>query len=618
MDKPQPQPPPTTDHCQRAIASKTLSKDYAALTLTTAAELAPHAAARVAAAIADRDGPWLRLPTPALVATIAIGSRQRGVERAIVRCERWALARPSAWRLYRQLGDLWQQVGRISLAQPCWLQATRCQPHAMGSHDLHQRMDWVERVASRPDWQQPPLRSSALALPADFASTLERVERQLLWLDRPEPSATDRSRFWLALASHWVSQGLWLAAEAAMTRAIFADPTCPDPPIFLGALYRRAERWRDAARCYDRAIADAPPDQFAYYKPLATLPELLPGQLETVLERLRPVIETGRSSPMVRQVVETVELRLGLSPQTIARNRQETAAFVAKQRPQFAADHWDDAAPRWPQFVILGAQKSGTTSLYRYLHQHPQVLPIQGKEIQYFYPIYEAFQTWAAADPALSMDWYMSHFPPVPPGSDWVTGEASPEYLPCPQAPARFAAQLPHTKAIAILRDPVARFVSHYYHRVRGMREFRSLAQSVAAQLAIAAAHSSPLAFMDRSWDSYLARGLYAYQIDRWQRAIGRDRLLLLTTEQLAREPQQSMDIVCHFLGLQSHRFDFEQRYNVGQSGPPSSDNTNTKPRDREPSADEVTQLQKLRDFYRPHNQELADRFGVAINDWSS
>ena len=129
----------------------------------------------------------------------------------------------------------------------------------------------------------------------------------------------------------------------------------------------------------------------------------------------------------------------------------------------------DQATPgRLPDFVIIGAQRCGTSSLYSYLIEHPQIAPATRKELHYF------DLNYAAGD-----EWYRSQFPQFPDtpfdGRLTVTGEASPYYLFHPMAAERCASVVPDAKLIVMVRDPVERAYSHYHHeRARNVDVRRS------------------------------------------------------------------------------------------------------------------------------------------------
>lgn len=107
-----------------------------------------------------------------------------------------------------------------------------------------------------------------------------------------------------------------------------------------------------------------------------------------------------------------------------------------------------------PHFLIIGAARSGTTSLYSYLVEHPRVVAAAKKELHFF-------DLRFPNGPA----WYRDQFPSLSP--DTITGEASPYYLFHSHVPKRVFKLLPHVKLIVLLRNPVDRAYSHYYHAVK-------------------------------------------------------------------------------------------------------------------------------------------------------
>src|SRR6266540_3594706 len=122
-----------------------------------------------------------------------------------------------------------------------------------------------------------------------------------------------------------------------------------------------------------------------------------------------------------------------------------------------------------PSVLIIGAQRSGTTSLFNYLTQHPDVLPPLGKEIHYFDFHY-----------ARGVDYYRGRFPyshRLRNGA--LTLDATPYYLMHPLVPQRAARLLPDVKLIAVLRNPISRALSHYQHEVRGGREPLSFVEAL-------------------------------------------------------------------------------------------------------------------------------------------
>ena len=112
-----------------------------------------------------------------------------------------------------------------------------------------------------------------------------------------------------------------------------------------------------------------------------------------------------------------------------------------------------------PDFVIIGAQKSGTSSLYDFVVQHPAILPAAKKELHYFSLGYKKGEYW-----------YRLRFP-IRASQKLLSGEASPIYLFYPMVPGRMKKLLPDVKLIVILRNPVDRAYSHYHDTKRKKRE---------------------------------------------------------------------------------------------------------------------------------------------------
>src|SRR5581483_353597 len=118
-----------------------------------------------------------------------------------------------------------------------------------------------------------------------------------------------------------------------------------------------------------------------------------------------------------------------------------------------------------PEFLIIGAQRTGTTSLYKYLYEHPQFVSatLKTKGVHFFDMRYDK-----------GMAWYRAHFPTsayraffrARHGCDLVTGEASPYYLFHPHVPYRLAQHMPDVKLIAMLRDPIERTYSMWQHEL--------------------------------------------------------------------------------------------------------------------------------------------------------
>jgi hypothetical protein len=199
-----------------------------------------------------------------------------------------------------------------------------------------------------------------------------------------------------------------------------------------------------------------------------------------------------------------------------------------------------------PDFLILGAQKAGTTALYAYLRWHPQITGPSWKEVSYFDRHYRRGRRW-----------YRGHFPALSRGC--VVGEASPGYLFHPLAPDRVAETVPHAKLIALLRDPVDRALSHYHHEVALGREPLSFGDALDAEPERTEGEEERLAGDPRYWSpawwdhTYLARGRYAEQLERWLAVFPPEQLLVVASEELAADPGAVYARVLEFLAAAPH-----------------------------------------------------------------
>ena len=211
-----------------------------------------------------------------------------------------------------------------------------------------------------------------------------------------------------------------------------------------------------------------------------------------------------------------------------------------------------------PDFLILGAQKAGTTALYAYLRWHPQITGPSFKEVSFFDRHY-----------ARGERWYRAHLPVRRSG---IVGEASPSYLFHPLAPERVARMLPRARVIALLRDPVDRAFSHYQHEVALGREELPFEDALAREDERMEGEldrmlRDPAYFSYPWWNyTYAARGRYAEQLERWLAAFPREQLLALFTEELAADTAGTYGRVLDFLGVEAHGLDsypriFEREY---------------------------------------------------------
>lgn len=217
---------------------------------------------------------------------------------------------------------------------------------------------------------------------------------------------------------------------------------------------------------------------------------------------------------------------------------------------------WNPRSPGWPlgrllpwrrgrlpEFLCVGAQKAGTTTLHDLLQLHPGVHLPAVKEVHYFSRHFER-----------SLDWYRQQFAGARRGQR--VGETTPYYLFHPFAPGWIADTLPAVRLIVLLRDPVDRAISGYFHARRFGNEPLEIGEALAAEDGRLAGGESVLArpggvHESYQWHSYASRSRYEIQLDRYLARFPRAGILLVRSEDLFADPRRAWASVLEFLGLE-------------------------------------------------------------------
>lgn len=242
---------------------------------------------------------------------------------------------------------------------------------------------------------------------------------------------------------------------------------------------------------------------------------------------------------------------------------------LASQRQK----RWQDRV--LPDFIIIGGMKCGTSSLYNYLGQHPQLFSSNYKEIRYF-----------SHDERYSLgeSWYRAHFPKtrnIAHGS--LVFEASPDYLFYPSASVRMANLLPDIKLIALLRNPTERALSHYFHDVKMGR-----------------CQGEIMAALKDQYTIYRPKGLYKNQLESYYRLFPSENILILNSEMFFEDPRGTLRNIYQFLGV-------DAGYEI-RDLTPRQVGYNREPVD-------AAVYDYLNDYYKPHNEDLF-RFVGKEFDW--
>ena len=286
-----------------------------------------------------------------------------------------------------------------------------------------------------------------------------------------------------------------------------------------------------------------------------------------------------------------------------------TAAFLKRvapasakelSRPAFRALGRATVAARgFPDFLVIGTKRGGTTSMIKYLRRHPAILPMwpgveNAKKTFYFDENYHRGDQW-----------YRSHFPSnlqrrrveKHVGVRPQTGEAAPYYMFHPLVVDRVAETMPQVKVLVLLRNPVDRIWSHYNERVNAGTETLTFREALEAEEGRLRGEAERIIaegdyYSERhDFCSYLARGRYLEHLDPWLERFYPNQLHIVRSEDLYRQPQAVLPQVHRFLGLPEVPPPAKHRYNYVPA-----------------SEVEPDMREWLADYYAPHVSDLEKR----------
>ncbi|WP_375262329.1 sulfotransferase domain-containing protein [Palleronia sp.] len=215
-----------------------------------------------------------------------------------------------------------------------------------------------------------------------------------------------------------------------------------------------------------------------------------------------------------------------------------------------------------PSFIIIGTQKGGTTTLYEALCAHSRIVSARTKEISFFDRYFD-----------LGKKWYLANFPDLS-GTDKITGEATPDYMFGSQVPERVEQVLGRdVKFIVLLRDPLSRSVSQYFHEYRLGTETAPIEEAFALEESRLEGNPDQRTgprlenLTNRFSFGYRERSRYAKQLQPWFDRFGRRSFYIETSENFFDNPNKVRDEVIEFLGLKPEPLPEIKARNVGTYG---------------------------------------------------
>src|SRR5215204_30223 len=307
-----------------------------------------------------------------------------------------------------------------------------------------------------------------------------------------------------------------------------------------------------------------------------------------------------KASRNARQRIKEQRKALRSKKQEISRLEKDLRNLAHKEsfrlENELRAKEWRAAGELEPEvlpdFLIIGAQKCGTNTLYDLLSQHPGIERAITKELNYFNLHFEK-----------GIEWYRSQLP-LPRRNEEhkpITGEATPDYLFYPDAARRAAQVVPQARLIVLLRNPVDRAYSHYHHQIRKGRETLGFEEAIEAEKARLRCERDKM-LEDEHYNSfnyrhfsYLSRGVYVDQLLRWSEYFAEDQMLVLNSEDFFERAPETLKLVLNFLQLPGWEPETWKIRNKGSY---------------EQEMNPATR-RRLEEYFEPHNRRLYEYLGM-------
>ena len=353
----------------------------------------------------------------------------------------------------------------------------------------------------------------------------------------------------------------------------------------LGNIYLRQGNLDEAITCYLQAITINPGLEPVYYHFWwLDIPEQLRQQVISGCQQALKLTKSHSSISLIKTTLGNLFTQEKKLDQAINYYQSAIHTQTRLSHPELVDNHWDVNHNREPDFFVIGGMKCGSTALYRYLCQHPRVLPPLLKEIHFFDEHYEQ-----------GIDWYLAHFPSINSEQPFLSGEATP-CLGAPNVWQKIAHFFPQIKLLVLLRNPVDRAYSHYHHIARRYGVNHEFEEAILADLTNQQLRQRMLEDANAYKEvksSYISLGLYIYWLQEWLKFFPPQQLLILNSDDLKNNTAQTMEQVYDFLGLPHHQLPHYAKENSG-SYLPISDSLH----------------QQLSEYYQPHNQKLETFLG--------
>ena len=240
-----------------------------------------------------------------------------------------------------------------------------------------------------------------------------------------------------------------------------------------------------------------------------------------------------------------------------------------------------------PDCIVIGVGRSGTTSLYHYLGQHPCITKSAYDELGFFDDNYH-----------LGVSWYRSMFPTkfhkkkiIKKFGKFMTYDVTPFYIYNQKVPKRIQETIPNSKIIVILRNPIDRAYSNYFlgKQEKKFEDIINYEKKIIDNID----KTDEKEYYRFVHSSLLARGFYAEQLEKWYKVFSKEQIFIIKSEEFANDTQKIMNDVFQFLELKN--------FNI-------QDTSKKNKKHYEPMKNETRK--DLIEYFRPHNEKLYELIG--------
>lgn len=556
-----------------------------------------------------------------------------GQQQELINCyQKGVVNNPENPQLHYYLGQAWAQSKQWNQASDCYQKAI-----TLGLETASIYFSWAEVLRQQKKWIESAKQyRQAISLQTEFWQAHHQLGNVLVQLQKlPAAIKAYQKAIELEPEVAWshhnlavalVKQGKLGRAITSYRRAIELDPQVEQFHCSLGEVLLQNGQLQPAVNSLKKAL-ELKPDGAETHLQLANIYRQqghLSQAVETYLQAIKlqpdfkkPYVQLRcnllrydipHQSPLVEQVIATCRQVIEEEPEQVSAyntlgyaltkqdklpeaiaSYQQASYLQAKQFvPEISQSDWDTATRKPPQFMVIGAEKSGTTSLYHYLNQHPQFLPSIEKELDFFDIEFNR-----------GIDWYLAHFPPIPAQHNFVTGEVSANYIYSQKSPQRIWDVFPQLKLIVILRNPVERAISRYHMLLKQGSPKQPFEQAINREInnISASIKTGEIPWIVLNGNRNIGNSLYVYHLQRWLEVFPREQLLILKSEEFYQNPAATLKQIFDYLEVPNYELSNYQKYNAGSYSPISEQ-----------------MRSQLADFFEPHNQKLADYLGMEFN----